>query len=213
ITLSAEDVAGPFHPLPAGMVAQTKLKVLGYASPLEALGERFHTSPALLHQLNPGKDFGRVGEPLRVPSVQATEPMPAVAKVVVNKTDATVSVLHAAEKGLAPYPASTGSKYDPLPLGEWTIKSAGKNPVFRYNPKLFRDAKASEVKVTMAASPNNPVGVVWIDLSKDHDGIHGTREPSKVGKTESHGCIGLPHGSALAVYQSVRSGMSASLRG
>ncbi|OFW12989.1 MAG: hypothetical protein A3F70_05655 [Acidobacteria bacterium RIFCSPLOWO2_12_FULL_67_14] len=39
--------------------------------------------------------------------------------------------------------------------------------------------------------PNNPVGTVWIDLSKEHYGIHGTPEPSRVGHTQSHGCVRL----------------------
>ena len=42
-----------------------------------------------------------------------------------------------------------------------------------------------------------PVGVVWIDLSKDHYGIHGTPEPAAVGKTASHGCVRLTNWDAL----------------
>jgi lipoprotein-anchoring transpeptidase ErfK/SrfK len=93
VTLSADDVAGPFRPLPSGMAAQAKLDALGYTSSLEALGERFHASPQLLKQLNPGKDFDRAGEQLVVPSVQPTAPMPAVAKLVVDKSASTVSLL------------------------------------------------------------------------------------------------------------------------
>ena len=212
VSLSADDVAGPFRPLPSGMAAQSRLDALGYVSPLEALGEKFHASPDLLKQLNPGKDFGRAGEQLVVPSVQAIEPMPAVAKLVVDKSDATVSLLDDAGKVVAQYPASTGSAHDPLPLGDWKIKGVAKHPVFHYNPKLFWDAKASDAKATLAAGPNNPVGVVWIDLSKDHYGIHGTPEPSKIGKTQSHGCIRMTNWSALTVSEAVKPGMTATLQ-
>nr|WP_240046250.1 L,D-transpeptidase [Rhodanobacter glycinis] len=212
VTLSAEDVAGPFRSLPSGMPAQAKLDALGYVSSLEALGERFHASPTLLRQLNPGKDFGRAGEQLVVPGVQATSPMPAVAKVVVDKSDSTVSLLDEAGKVVAQYPASTGSEHDPLPLGDWKIKGVGKHPVFHYNPKLFWDAKAKDAKATLAAGPNNPVGVVWIDLSKDHYGIHGTPEPSKIGKTQSHGCIRMTNWSAQEVSEAVKPGMIATLQ-
>lgn len=212
VSLSADDVAGPFRPLPSGMLAQSKLDALGYVSPLEALGEKFHASPELLKQLNPGKDFGRAGEQLVVPSVQAIEPMPTVAKLVVDKSAATVSLLDGSGKVVAQYPASTGSKHDPLPLGDWKIKGVGKHPVFHYNPKLFWDAKTTDAKATLAAGPNNPVGVVWIDLSKDHYGIHGTPEPSKIGKTQSHGCIRMTNWSALAVSQVVKPGMTATLQ-
>ncbi|WP_426687515.1 L,D-transpeptidase family protein [Rhodanobacter ginsengiterrae] len=212
ITLSAEDVAGPFKSLPSGMAAQSKLDALGYASPLEALGEKFHASPALLKQLNPDKDFGRAGEQLVVPSVEASAPMPAVARVMVSKAEATVSLLDEAGKVVAQYPASTGSKHDPLPLGDWKINGVGKNPVFHYNPKLFWDAKASDAKATLPAGPNNPVGVVWIDLSKDHYGIHGTPAPSKIGKTQSHGCIRMTNWDALEVSRAVKPGMTATLQ-
>ncbi|MEO7073598.1 MAG: L,D-transpeptidase [Rhodanobacter sp.] len=211
-TLSAADVAGPFNPLPSGMMARSKLDALGYATVLEALGERFHASPALLKALNPNADFSREGTQLVVPAVTPTTPMPAVSTLVVDKSDSTVSLLDASGAKVAQYPASTGSSHDPLPIGEWKIQGVGKNPVFHYNPKLFWDAKSSDAKATLPAGPNNPVGVVWIDLSKEHYGIHGTPEPGHVGKTDSHGCIRLTNWSALDVAQAVKPGMSALLQ-
>lgn len=212
VTLTAEDVAGPFRPLPSGMPAQAKLDALGYVSPLESLGEKFHASPILLTQLNPGKDFSRAGEQLLVPSVEASAPMPVIAKLVVDKSDSTVSLLDAAGKVVAQYPASTGSAHDPLPLGDWKIKGVARYPAFHYNPRLFWDAKVTDAKATLAAGPNNPVGVVWIDLSREHYGIHGTPEPSKIGKTQSHGCIRMTNWSAQAVSEVVKPGMVATLQ-
>lgn len=212
VTLTDADVAGPFRPIPAGIPAQAKMDSLGYASSLEALGERFHASPALLKQLNSGKAFDQAGVTLVVPNVEGTDPMPAIAKVVVDKSDSTVSLLDEAGKVVAQYPASTGSQHDPLPIGDWKIKGVGKHPVFHYNPKLFWDAKATDKKATLPAGPNNPVGVVWIDLSKDHYGIHGTPEPSKIGKTQSHGCIRMTNWSAQTVSEAVRPGMIATLQ-
>jgi lipoprotein-anchoring transpeptidase ErfK/SrfK len=212
VTLSAADVAGPFRPLPSGMLAQAKLDALGYASPIEALGERFHASPALLSLLNPDKDFARAGEQLVVPDVRPGTPMPPVAKVVVDKSDSTVSLLDEAGKVVAQYPASTGSEHDPLPLGNWKIKGVGRHPVFRYNPRLFWDADARDTKATLAAGPNNPVGVVWVDISKEHYGIHGTPEPSKIGKTQSHGCIRMTNWSAQEVSEAVKPGMVVTLQ-
>ena len=110
------------------------------------------------------------------------------------------------------YPASTGSRHDPLPIGDWKIKGVAKHPVFHYNPRLFWDADAGDSKAILPAGPNNPVGVVWVDLSKPHYGIHGTPEPSKVGKTTSHGCIRLTNWSAQEVAQAVKPGMTATLK-
>ena len=100
---------------------------------------------------------------------------------------------------LAQYPASTGSSRDPLPIGTWKIEGVHANPVYNYNPKLFWDAKPGDRSTPVKPGPNNPVGVMWIDLSKPHYGIHGTPVPGHVGKTESHGCIRLTNWSAAEV--------------
>ncbi len=211
-TLTDADVAGPFAPIPTDTEAKAKLTALGYTSSIEELGERFHLSPALLKRLNPGKDFAKAGDTIVVADVTATAALPKAAKVVVDKSDSTVSLVDAAGKTFAQYPASTGSEHDPLPLGTWKIKGIAKNPTYHYNPALFWDADQTNPKATLPAGPNNPVGVVWIDLSKPHYGIHGTPEPSKIGKTESHGCIRLTNWDALTVSQSVTAGMPAILQ-
>jgi lipoprotein-anchoring transpeptidase ErfK/SrfK len=107
---------------------------------------------------------------------------------------------------LGQFPASTGSEHDPLPLGEWKVQGIAKNPVFHYNPGLFWDANPAHAKAKIPPGPNNPVGVIWIDLSKEHYGIHGTPEPSKIGKTQSHGCIRLTNWDVTTVSQAVAAG-------
>lgn len=211
-TLSAEDVAGPFTKMPSDMMEKSKLPALGYTSSLESLAEKFHASPRLLQKLNPGKDFTRSGEQIVAPGVDSSTPMPAVAKVVVDRSEFTVSLLDAADKVVAQYPASTGSEHDPLPVGAWKIQGVSANPTFNYNPDLFWDANPAHSKASIPAGPNNPVGVVWVDLSKEHYGIHGTPEPSKIGKTESHGCIRMTNWSALAMSAAVKPGMPAMLQ-
>jgi lipoprotein-anchoring transpeptidase ErfK/SrfK len=211
-TITDADEAGPFVPIPADMAEKAKLSALGYTSALEELGERFHASPQLLQRLNPKARFAQAGEALVVPSVQPTSTLQKAAKVVIAKSDSTVSLVDAAGKTFAQYPASTGSEHDPLPLGAWKIKSVTKDPVYHYDPALFWDADQSNPKTKIAAGPNNPVGVVWIDLSKPHYGIHGTPEPSKIGKTESHGCIRLTNWDALEVASAVSAGTPAILQ-
>jgi len=84
--------------------------------------------------------------------------------------------------------------------------------VFRYNPKLFWDADPKHTKATLPPGPNNPVGVVWIDLSIEHYGIHGTPDPSRIGKSHSHGCIRLTNWDAKALSQAVSPGTAAILQ-
>ncbi len=205
-TITAQDVAGPYTPVPAGMMAKAKLPALGYASLAEALGERFHSSPDLLRRLNPGKSLTRAGTQLTVPNVAAARPLPKASSILVDAREGTLTLLDAGGMPFAQFPASTGSKHDPLPEGRWQVRGVATNPEYRYNPKLFWDAKAGDAKARIAAGPNNPVGLAWIELSKEHYGIHGTPEPGKIGKTQSHGCIRLTNWDVMAVVRSIARG-------
>jgi lipoprotein-anchoring transpeptidase ErfK/SrfK len=210
-TLTAEDLKGPFSPIPSDVKDQAKLPSLGYTSPLEQTGEKFHSSPELLQALNPGATFDREGQQLMVPNVLVMPPAQA-ASVVVSKGESSVRAYDASGALLAFYAATIGSEHDPLPLGEWKINGIARDPKFHYNPELFWDAKKSADKQTLAPGPNNPVGLAWIDLSKDHYGIHGTPEPGKVGHATSHGCIRLTNWDVLELAAIVRPGTPATLK-
>lgn len=205
-TLTEADVGGPFHSIPEDMADKAKLPALGYSSAIEALGEKFHASPKLLQRLNPGKDLAKAGEQIIVPNVLGTEPLPKAGKILVDKSERTLTLLDTAGKAIAQFPSSSGTENDPLPIGTWKVNGVSKNPVFHYNPKLFWDAEPGEKKAKIPAGPNNPVGVAWVDLSKPHYGIHGTPVPASIGKTQSHGCIRLTNWDVMAVTESVGPG-------
>lgn len=205
-TMGADDVAGPFEKIPSDMMEKSKLKTLGYSSPQEALGERFHIDPALLAYVNPGRDLGREGEQIMAPNVVRQYGRVQADRVIVSKTRKIVEALGPTGAVLAQYPATIGSEHDPLPLGNWKVTVVQQNPVFNYNPDLFWDADPSHSKAKIAPGPNNPVGVVWIGLSKEHYGIHGTPEPGTIGHTQSHGCIRLTNWDASELSQMVNAG-------
>ena len=133
-------------------------------------------------------------------------------KVVVSTSDHSVTVLDASNRTLARYPATLGSSRDPLPIGDWKINGVKRDPTYAYNPDLFWDAKADQAKATLPKGPNSPVGVVWIDLSKENMGIHGTPSPELVGKVQSHGCIRLTNWDASELAGLVAPGMPALLK-
>ncbi|MET0322845.1 MAG: L,D-transpeptidase [Duganella sp.] len=210
--VTAQDIAGPYVAIPAAMGDKAKLPRLGYANLLEALGEKFHCSPALLRKLNPGKTFTRAGEQLMVPNVANARPLPKAATILVDAKEGTLTLLDSTGMPIAQFPASTGSKHDPLPEGRWTVLGVATNPDYGYNPKLFWDAKPGDTKARIAPGPNNPVGVAWIDLSKDHYGIHGTPEPANIGKTQSHGCIRLTNWDVMTVVKAIARGATVLLQ-
>lgn len=209
-TVTADELAGPMRALPEDMMEKAELDALGFETPLEALGERFHAAPALLQRLNPGVEFA-AGQRIVVPNVRDAAPLAAPDRVVVSKSDSVVRLVDAEGTVFAQFPASTGSEHDPLPIGDWTIEGVATDPTFHYNPALFWDADPAHAKAVLAPGPNNPVGTVWIDLSKPHYGIHGTPEPANIGKTQSHGCIRMTNWSARRVAEVVRPGMTAVL--
>jgi lipoprotein-anchoring transpeptidase ErfK/SrfK len=208
--VAAEDVAGPFETIPEDMMEKTKLPALTYSSPLEGIAEKYHSSPALLKKLNPQASFDREGEEILVPSVAVPPPAKA-ASIVVSASRHSLAALDAAGQILARYPATSGSEHDPLPIGKWKITGIARNPPFHYNPELFWDAKGTDSKARIAPGPNNPVGVAWIDLSREHYGIHGSPEPSQIGKTQSHGCIRLTNWDVTELAAIVGPGTPANL--
>jgi len=209
--ITPEDVAGPFtESIPADLAEQAKLTALNYTSPLEALAERYHSSPALLQKLNPGARFA-AGESVKVPNVmlrdvdKAATPTANVT-IVVSKSASSLTVLDESGAVMFHAPVTSGSEHDPLPLGKWTVTAVSRNPTFHYNPDLFWDANPAHAKAKIPPGPNNPVGVVWIDISREHYGIHGTPEPGKVGHTQSHGCVRLTNWDAAYVASLVKKG-------
>jgi lipoprotein-anchoring transpeptidase ErfK/SrfK len=210
-TITADDEKGPFVQIPKEMMEQAELPGMGYTSALEELAERFHSSEQLLQALNPGADFTKVGQQLNVPNV-VTMPPGQAAVVTVSKAESSVRATDADGKLLAFYVATIGSEHDPLPVGEWKVRWIKTNPVFHYDAKLFWDARKPDEKADIQPGPNNPVGVVWIDLSKDHYGIHGTPDATLVGHATSHGCIRLTNWDALELSTMVKPGTPALLK-
>jgi lipoprotein-anchoring transpeptidase ErfK/SrfK len=210
-TVDPQDVAGPFEKIPRPMKAKAKLTALGYQSPEEELGERFHVSPAVLEALNTGSQITQPGAQIDVPNVLVPPPPPA-AEVVVSKSDSAVKAYDASGRLLAFYCATIGSVHDPLPVGRWTIARVQRYPWFHYNSRLFWDARDKHEKEKIAPGPRNPVGVVWIDLSKKHYGIHGTPDPSRIGHASSHGCIRLTNWDAWELANMVAPGTPAILQ-
>ena len=232
--LTEADIAGPYEPdIPADLVEQAKLKTMNYRTPLEALAERFHATPALLQRLNPKATF-TAGEELVVPNVEpmllpAVPPKSAVratdaekkaqaaaaqdalkakpdVTVVVSKSSSALTVTGADGKVVMYAPVTTGSEKDPLPIGSWKVNGVSLYPPFRYNPDLFWDADPTHTKAVIPAGPNNPVGLVWVDISKEHYGLHGTPEPGTIGRAESHGCVRLTNWDALRLASLVKPG-------
>jgi lipoprotein-anchoring transpeptidase ErfK/SrfK len=205
--LTDQDVKGPFvEKVPARMEDMKDLDHLGYAGPREAIAEKFHMSEALLKALNPRKGFDRAGDTIVVAKVRDAAPEAKAAKLEIDKARKTLTAYAKDGQQIAVYPASIGSKEKPAPSGTLKITSVTPNPTYRYDPAYqFKGVKSKE-PFRIRPGPNNPVGSVWINLSARSYGIHGTPEPSKVSKSESHGCIRLTNWDAQELAAMVEKG-------
>lgn len=206
-TISADDVDGPFlKEVPRDFESMAELKHLGYASPREKLAERFHMSPGLLAALNPKSDFAEAGVPIVVAAsrpdpdakaisnrnVSAEEGGKApVVRIEIAKAERALRAFDASGALVAFYPASIGSDEKPAPSGSFAIRAIARDPSYTYDPEYGFKGVKTKKKLTIPPGPNNPVGAVWLDLTADSYGIHGTPEPERVGKTFSHGCVRL----------------------
>jgi len=208
--ITAADVKGPFVPIPKDAQERAKMKWLGYESPQDGLGEKFHCDPKLLADLNPGKDLSVAGTRLTVPNV-VRGPAGRAVKVVVSKSKRVVYAYGPGDKILAQYPATIGGPHDPLPVGDWKIVSVTHLPWFYYQPERFWNANPNEATAKLPPGPRNPAGLVWMGLSKPHYGIHGAPDPSHVHHDESYGCIRLTNWDVVDLSHMVRAGTPAVL--
>ncbi|MGC2780253.1 MAG: L,D-transpeptidase [Bradyrhizobium sp.] len=217
--ITKQDVKGSFlNPVPKKLEAMKDLPAIGYATPREALAEKFHMSEDLLSALNPGKAFDKADEEIFVANVvalpenakdgrrekskaelkaeskdkkdQSKLKLAQITRLAVNKDEGTVQAFDKDNHFVAFFPATVGSDEKPTPEGSFKVTSRDPDPTYRYNPDYEFHGVKSSMPFTIKPGPNNPVGSYWIGLSIGNGyGIHGTAEPSKVGKSESHGCV------------------------
>jgi len=232
LALGPEVFDGPFvYPFPKKPESQAKLAFLGYRNPLERLAEMFHTTPDTIVALNGPDKFMRQGEVLRLPNVlpasrsygdklkpeyakwfnalNVDADEPAGDHVVVDKSEGVLKVMDQSERLIAQFPVTMGSEHDPLPLGTWKATTYSFLPPFHYQPELFWDVADEKDEQRLPPGPNGPVGVAWLDLSKENYGIHGTGAPETIGRAESHGCIRMTNWDVLRLSRIMKPGFSA----
>jgi hypothetical protein len=226
-------------PFPTKPEEQANLKFLGYRNMLEKVAERYHTTPETVVALNGPEKLIGVGQQLRLPNVVpgsrdyagANEKQAALLAmlnvdgnqpqgdyILVDKSEGLLKVY----KGefptdsskpdgqlLAQFPVTTGSKHDPLPLGNWKVTTYSFLPPFNYQPDLFWDVSDEKAEHKLPPGPNGPVGVAWLDLTKEHYGIHGTPEPQMIGKSQSHGCLRLTNWDVMRLSRMMKPGFQA----
>ena len=230
----AEKIAERFHTTDE-VLAELNPQLTGAAAGAAGVPTSNEAMPAAANEAAPAVAIAyKAGMQLRVPNIGADRfdpsavkdanwattlrqlgvgtDQPKAASIEVDKSDSVLRVLDSQGKLLAQFTATMGSSQFPLPIGTWKIRGVGYNPPWQYDPSLLANADKSDPKLEIPPGPNSPIGVVWIDLSKEHYGIHGTDEPSHIGRAESNGCIRLTNWDAARLAQMVGSDIKAVFR-
>jgi lipoprotein-anchoring transpeptidase ErfK/SrfK len=205
--ITEKDTAGPFvKSIPNDFRKKAEMQRLGYTSAEELLAEKFHMSQELLRKLNPSATFDQTGEKIVVANVERHSLPGKITRLEIDAGRQRVRAYDNEEKIIAIYPATVGSEDRPSPKGEFKVTQVTENPVYRYDPALRLRGVHVKEKLNIPPGPNNPVGAVWIDLSAEGYGIHGTPDPEKISKAASHGCIRLTNWDALELARHVGKG-------
>ncbi|WP_166241870.1 L,D-transpeptidase family protein [Paenibacillus turpanensis] len=107
-------------------------------------------------------------------------------RIIVDLSDRMLHVLEE-ERVVRSFPVGIGRMVTRTPIGEFTIKNKAPNP-------------------------GGPYGSYWLGLSKPHYGIHGTNNPSSIGKMSSHGCIRMYNKDVNQLAEMVSVGTRVSIR-
>ena len=208
--------------VPATPARMAHLKKILYRSALDFISERYHADPTFIQKLNSGTNLNhlKIGSAVRVPNVQpfqieSIQPVPDLPprpefahRIIKVDTKNRMLDLVDANRVVASFPITPGSKSLPAPIGTWKIEKVTTMPIFRWDEAMLQHGSRSGHYYTIAPGPRNPVGIVWIGLNKKGIGIHGTDSPDTIGRSASHGCIRLANWDAARVVNQVTVGMT-----
>ena len=205
-----DDLKGPFVKLPDSVYDKQKLPCMCYETLREELAEKFHTDQDFLSALNPDVKFAelRSGDAIVVPNVRPPvqgDPHD-IDRIRISISGNSFDAFDANSNLVFHAPTTVGSTYDPSPDETLHIVKIIDHPHFHYDPTLYSEVPDDMPDAHLNPGPNSPVGIVWMALSKEHYGIHGTEDPESIGYVSSHGCVRLTNWDAFEVEHRAHEG-------
>lgn len=135
-----------------------------------------------------------------------SEAPPPTASVRVD-TKTNMLCVYDSDKLIAAFPVTIGSAQTVSPVGDWTVRGVAMMPNFRYDKAMLNKGERSSDFHILPPGPNNPVGVIWIQLNKKGLGLHGTNNPDAIGRVASHGCVRLANWDIVRLATKVKAGV------
>ena len=207
-----EEELAALRPLPLTWLEKSQQPSLPHATALELVAERYRASPRFLRRLNPQIDWEAItaGAEVIVPAVERAAFAAKAAELRIRLEARELEAFDGQGRMVAHFPVSIARKAEKRPVGELRITVVIPEPNYTFDPEVYPEsdeAKQLGRKLIVPPGPNNPVGRAWIGLNLPGYGIHGTPDPEKVGRTESHGCFRLANWDALSLVGLVTSGL------
>jgi lipoprotein-anchoring transpeptidase ErfK/SrfK len=204
-----------------------KQKSCPYTNLGDVMAERFHTTARFLTAINPTIDINQLqeGQALTVPNVADPFDIGSLPKTHTTKRDpslagrsikitVTTRILQVRDKDrtIASFPITPGSTDHPAPIGDWHIDEIATFPWFRYDEGVLERGERTEDFYNFPPGPRNPVGILWMQLDRPGDGIHGAPNAATIGRAGSHGCIRLANWDAALIRTLVTVGTPVSIQ-
>lgn len=155
--------------------------------PGETLGiisANYRVSLQSLYAANPGVGHLHVGQKIQIPGLPEPSTIPYSIQISVGKRRLS---LYNNGRLVKIFPIAVGKMLTNTPTGDFVIVNR------QYNP-------------------GGPFGVLWLSLSKQGYGIHGTNNPSSIGKAVSHGCVRMYNRDVLQLAEMVPNGTRVLIR-
>jgi len=203
-----------------------KQKSCPYTNLGDVIAERFHTTARFLAAINPTIDINQLqaGQALTVPNVTDPFDIGTLPKMHTTKRDQSLAgrsikisvstrILQVRDKDrtIASFPITPGSSDHPAPIGDWHIDEIATFPWFRYDEGVLERGERTEDFYNFPPGPRNPVGILWMQLDRPGDGIHGAPNAATIGRAGSHGCIRLANWDAALIRTLVTVGTPVSI--
>ncbi len=194
-TFTAEELAR-LQPVADTWLGKSAQTTLACATPLELAAESFRANPGFLRRLNPDINWDSIlpGVVISVPGVERAVITGHATRLHVRLAEHELEATDETGRVIAHFPVSIARNVEKRPVGELHVTVVIPDPDYTFDPAVFPESpEARELgrKLIIPPGPNNPVGLAWIGLDRPGYGVHGTPEPEKVGRTESHGCFRL----------------------
>jgi lipoprotein-anchoring transpeptidase ErfK/SrfK len=185
---AAQPQASPAMPVEKLLADSVETYMVVKGDAISKIASRYRITSGLVRRLN--------GMPEDHQLIHVDERLKVVSgpfKVVVDTTSMQLA-LYRGEKLVKTYPVGVGTDETDTPKGSFKVIDKVKNARWDYGGMHVPPG-----------SPENPTGTRWMKIAPSY-GIHGTNDPSSIGKKTSRGCIRMFNADAEELYDIVTIG-------